>query len=666
MEDATRKEILGAFKKDDSGLAGFSSNQLTAICNAMTLVKVPTNEILCDCVEGIYYVCSGSLKNAKTEKVVPTGTIFGTDSVFAGSSSTGSDKIVATSPSSVWHIHRQLFQAVLIRQTKDNDSKRSKVLSAIPMLAPLSAAQQRKVAAVMQKTKFSPHEVIIKQGTVGNTMYFIESGDVAIYQTNRGEAEAKEVNRHGAGGFFGEGALVNDGVDGGVRNADCIAMSKTICYAIKRSDFQRLLGPMHELINVKSKARVLKGVKLLAMLSDAEREEIARLMKRRSYNVGDEIIRQGETGDEFYVIESGEVKFTTIKNEGAAPEDIGTCFQNEFFGEGSLLTENPRRATATANTEAVCYSLSGRSFRLIFGDKLVKDMEATLEVRKASDESPEQKAKSISVKDLNGLRILGEGSYGKVTLVRHNATGRTYALKQIKKLHVAKMKQEVHIATELHVLSSVNHPFVCNLVRTFKNSHSVYFMMEAVLGGELYAQMKRVEKFKPSQAQFYAAQVAAVFEHLHTRDIIFRDLKPENLLIASDGYLKMVDFGLAKQVPNGKTYTLCGTPAYASPEVYASVGHDKGVDWWTLGVLIHELLAGYTPFYGKEPNQIYREITRYSKHFPKVAFPKHFPKQGSKILLGLLHPVPDMRLGNLKGVSCLFACVYVLFICHSL
>ena len=122
-------------------------------------------------------------------------------------------------------------------------------------------------------------------------------------------------------------------------------------------------------------------------------------------------------------------------------------------------------------------------------------------------------------------------------------------------------------------------------------------------------------------------------------------------LIATDGYVKMVDFGLAKFVPEGKTYTLCGTPAYASPEVYASVGHDKGVDWWTLGILLHELLAGYTPFYGKEPTQIYREITRYSKHYPKVSFPQHFSAGASDLCLRLLHPTPSKRLGNLRGGS---------------
>jgi CRP-like cAMP-binding protein/tRNA A-37 threonylcarbamoyl transferase component Bud32 len=671
MPEPLRNTVAAVFAADDV-LSTFSSKQLEAIVAGMTLVAVPAGAVLCDEVEGIYFVEEGTVEATSTSHTYGPNTYFGASSVFVGAgkrakggstlsaddaeTKTGAAPVKATSASKVWMIHRQLFQAVLIQQTMSADQQRSKVLSKIPMLAPLSRAQQAKVGSCMRRHKFAAGTKIITQGEVGNTMYFIESGEVVVYQKSRGEADPKEVNRHGAGGFFGEGALVNEGADGGVRNADCVAEKTTYCHAIEREDFQRLLGPMHELINIKSKARILKAVKLLSGLTDAEREEVARVMKRRVYAPGDAIITQGDPGDEFFVIESGEVAFTRVPEGGGAVEDIGRFFQNQFFGEGSLLTSDVRRATATAagtgeSSGAVCYSLSGAAFRMIFGDKLVSEMSGALEARKASDESADAKAASISVKDLNGIRILGEGSYGKVTLVRHEVTGRTYALKQIKKSHVKKMKQEPHIRTERAVLTNVNHPFVCNLVRTFKNSHSVYFLMEAVLGGELYAQMKRVKKFGPSHAKFYAAQVAAVFEHLHARHIIFRDLKPENLLIAHDGYLKMVDFGLAKHVPSGKTYTLCGTPAYASPEVYASVGHDKGVDWWTLGVLIHELNAGYTPFAGSEPNEIYKEITRYAKHYPRVAFPRAFSKGCSDILLGLLHPLPEQRLGNLSQGS---------------
>lgn len=241
----------------------FITQPTAAICDAMTLVKVPVNKTLCEKVEGIYYIESGELQ--RDGSAISTGTLFGVDSLFGANSSdvskiTASQTSESSSDVAVYHIHRQLFQAVLINQTKKSDSKRSKILASIPMLAPLSTAQQRKVASVMNKVKFKKGEIIIKQGEIGNTMYFIEQGNVAIYQTNRGEAEKGEVNRHGAGGFFGEGALVNEGNNGGVRNADCVADATTICYSLERNDFQRLLGSMHELIAIKSKARILKNV----------------------------------------------------------------------------------------------------------------------------------------------------------------------------------------------------------------------------------------------------------------------------------------------------------------------------------------------------------------------------------------------------------------------
>ena len=444
--------------------------------------------------------------------------------------------------------HRLLFQAVLIKQTKTTHERKSSFISQVPILAPLSKQQRCAISSVMKRVEFMQGTKIIEQGTIGNTMYFVESGEVTVYQSSRGEgSEPIEKNKHLVGSYFGETALLNEGKDGGVRNADCIATSKkVICMKIDRQDVLRLLGPLQELMLIKSKARTLQSVKLLSNMSEAELEEVAGLLIRKVYQENDNIIQQGDSGDEFFVVESGEITFTRIQEGATEPENIGTFFSGQFFGEGSLLTDQPRRATATATKpETVCYVLSGASFRELFGDKVTKEMGDVLKVRKAAD-TLESNPSAIKNNELNALQVLGEGSYGKVTLVRHAPTGRTFALKQITKAHVKKMKQEVHIQTERSVLSSINHPFVCNLVRTYKNQHSVYFLMEAVLGGELYRQLKKVNKFLPEQALMYSAQVVAVFEHLHSHSIIFRDLKPENLLIATDGYLKMVDFGLGK------------------------------------------------------------------------------------------------------------------------
>ena len=221
MKKETRTDIMSAMQKETSGLSQFSFHQLTAICDAMTLISVPANEPVCQHVEGIYYVVTGTLQREKMSELISTKALFGVDSLFSSTNTENNTKIISkgcrgvesggadgggdkVGPATICHIHRQLFQAVLINQTKKSDSKRSKIVSSIPMLAPLSRSQQARVSNVMKKVKFKEGETIIKQGEVGNTMFFIERGEVVIYQQNRGEAEPEEVNRHGAGGFFGK------------------------------------------------------------------------------------------------------------------------------------------------------------------------------------------------------------------------------------------------------------------------------------------------------------------------------------------------------------------------------------------------------------------------------------------------------------------------------
>ena len=154
--------------------------------------------------------------------------------------------------------------------------------------------------------------------------------------------------------------------------------------------------------------------------------------------------------------------------------------------------------------------------------------------------------------------------------------------------------------------------------------------MEFVSGGELFTYLRKEGRLPVKQACFYAAQVAIIFEYLHSKNVIYRDLKPENLLIDPKGYLKITDFGFAKVV-KGRTYTLCGTPEYLCPEILMNKGHGKGVDWWTLGVLIYEMIAGIDPFNDEDPMSIYRNILR-----EKVKFPRKFDRSARSLVKHLL------------------------------
>ena len=149
--------------------------------------------------------------------------------------------------------------------------------------------------------------------------------------------------------------------------------------------------------------------------------------------------------------------------------------------------------------------------------------------------------------------------------------------------------------------------------------------------------------FKEKAARFYAASVISCFEYLHEHSIIYRDLKPENLMLDSDGYLKMIDFGFAKVI-NNRTNTLCGTPEYLAPEIILGKGHNRAVDWWTVGVLIFEMLACYPPFTSKKPVNIYKKIVE-----GRIVFPRHVTPTARDLISQLLRLKPDLRIGMTKG-----------------
>jgi protein kinase A len=265
------------------------------------------------------------------------------------------------------------------------------------------------------------------------------------------------------------------------------------------------------------------------------------------------------------------------------------------------------------------------------------------------EERYENSNSSITKKldDFDLIRTIGTGNFGRVIIAYLKSDrSQPYAIKMLIKENIVKMKQIEHTLSEKKILSSIDFPFIIRLAYSFKDNSNLYMVLEYASGGEMFTHLRKSGRFNEEIACFYASQIVLSFEYLHHLNIIYRDLKPENVLYGEDGYLKITDFGFAK-VCNLRTWTLCGTPEYMAPEIILSRGYNKAVDWWSLGVLIYEMVAGYPPFYGNEPVQIAKKIVS-----GNLRFPAHFSVKLKDLLKNLIQVDLTKRIGNLKnGVS---------------
>jgi len=254
---------------------------------------------------------------------------------------------------------------------------------------------------------------------------------------------------------------------------------------------------------------------------------------------------------------------------------------------------------------------------------------------------------SLTIHDFELLKVIGKGSFGKVMQVRKKDTQRVYALKTIRKAHIAQRPGEItHILAERTVLALVNNPFIVPLKFSFQNPDKLYLVMSFVNGGELFYHLQREGKFDQNRSRFYAAELLCALEHLHGFNVVYRDLKPENILLDYTGHIALCDFGLCKlnMSETEKTNTFCGTPEYIAPELLESHGYTKTVDWWTLGVLLYEMMTGLPPFYDENVNVMYQRILS-----DPLQFPPDIPQEARSVMTGLLQRNPAHRLGANGG-----------------
>lgn len=502
------------------------------------------------------------------------------------------NSFIALMPCKVWRISRLEFRHVIKGEHKAEKklphSDIVEVLHKIELFSLFGEDVLEEIAKNFTTKKFKGGERIIKKYDVGDAFYIVKKGSIIVSDIGLGDAQIANVT--GTPGFwFGEGALLT----GDKRAADVHAGDEGVeVLEMTRTVFESRLGPMQEMFE---KARLRRHMSAMPIfcnsnLTEKELSALADSFEEKIFKAKHIIARpKKKTPSAIYIVNYGEVYVANEK----------TNTVNRLVGHGHFGTRTLQRSTGDTYTsertikveiETKCWVLSRAA--------LIKVIGSMSRLGAAKSFLSENLDRTIKLDDIKRMNLFGEGSFGKVWFSKHKKKDAVYALKAMSKAQLSKEpKVVVMVKREKNLMASVAHPLIGKLIATMQDTTNLYMLMKFYSGGELQSVLERYEDGVPNAStQFYMACVAEALGHLQSRMICHRDLKPENIVMDQDGYCVLVDFGFAKVVQDGWTYTTAYTPGYIAPEMINETGHNWSVDLWALGIMIYEMLVGQNPF----------------------------------------------------------------------
>lgn len=402
--------------------------------------------------------------------------------------------------------------------------------------------------------------------------------------------------------------------------------------------FEAIGGDYHKVTTNNDAIKLLKKIPLFRYLSEEQFESLIQSLRTENFKNDAIIFAQNQPGESLFLIKSGRVE--------VIDKDTNRILRNitkdDYFGERSLLFDKFRSATVKAKGEVNCWVLYKSDFMRILDEKLKKLLMKRIELQ---DDN-------ININDLYVVNQIGTGTFGNVFLVIHKQKKSLYALKAVNKKKVRAYEMEDNLLLERKILLQIDHMLISKLIKTFKDDKRVYFLLEYIRGMNLFDVLRKLDVLAVADAKFYTACIFLMLEHLHERDIIYRDLHPMNIMIDDEGYPKLIDFGAAKII-KGRTYTIVGIPPhYMAPEIITGHGYTLSADYWSAGIMLYEFLYAAVPF-GEEENDpyvVYEMVQQGKFSFPQNADNKDKIKD---LLTQLLSKNPAARLGgtfeNLKS-----------------
>ena len=378
--------------------------------------------------------------------------------------------------------------------------------------------------------------------------------------------------------------------------------------------------PLQEAVRESMAIAFLRLVPLCSDFSRSQLKSLWLMLREERFPEGSVIFNKGDMAEAVYIVREG---FVQVVKDGAVLRTVGRL---GFFGERALVENVARSASVVVAAEEVtCYVLSASDFLSLADEAMLQQLRTRALLQNDA----------VSLERLEALQVLGKGTFGTVCLVRDQLTQALYSLKAVRRSTVRKHKLTADLQREREVLLGLEHPFILKLVRTFKDSRCLYFLTEYVEGPELFNVLAERVRLSEAEVRFYSGCLLLALEHLHKHNILYRDLKPDNVLLDQRGYPKLIDFGLAKR-DSERTCTKVGSPHYMAPEMLAGQPYDSAVDYWSLGVLCYEMATGVLPFANDEDDPMaVAEAILYSGsvHFPALLSRKSAIRKLLEVLL---------------------------------
>eukprot|EP00064_Thunnus_orientalis_P018487 superscaffoldBa00004279_g18586 len=499
-----------------------------------------------------------------------------------------------------------------VKKTVSETSLIVKAIQKNDFLSRLDEEQTAMMVDLLVTSDFSPGDEVIKEGFEGDSMYIVAAGELCVTQAGR---NLRTLTR---GDVFGELAILYNCK----RTATVKAKTLVRLWCMERQTYRTIIANKSK----KKREQLMGFLKTSRTLKDLNYVQLSK------------------------IIDSMEEVLVT-KNVNGQQKQIRRMGKGEHFGEQALIREVLRTATCTADGPVTCFAIDKEVFEETIPIEHLELFDDSKVLQEAKAPEAPKMSSTLRFKDLvpalyqegrfQGDPVtLGVGGFGRVELMTTMNHGKYYAMKRVSKKHIVMKRQEEHMLFEKKILKSIQCDFIVRLYGAFKDTRYIYMVMEFCIGGEVWTKLKEVGRFDEPIATFCTACVVEAYAYLHKKNIMYRDLKPENLMMDVRGYVKLVDFGFAKEMLRGeKTYSFVGTPEYMAPEIIKNQGHDFAVDFWSLGILIFELLAG-----SSEPGKIYPKILD-----GVFKYPPYMSEAAKSIISKLCRPRPGQRLGNTKN-----------------